>query len=100
MKYVVAWTVRASGSGQENEEATKRMLGMLGKWSPGATVHQFVNRVDGGGGFAVEETDDPAVIARDVAVWSPYLDITVHPVIDVEQSAAILQEGVDFRESV
>lgn len=100
MKYAVSMTVRASGSAKENEAAIKRSLALYEKWTPSATFHQFVTRVDGSGGFAVAETDDPSALARDLAVFSPYLDFVVYPVLDLEQSAGVFAEGVMFRESI
>jgi Domain of unknown function (DUF3303) len=62
MKYVISSTARLNGSGKENEAAMRRGLELYSKWTPPAssTIHQFVGRVDGGGSFAVVETDDPA----------------------------------------
>ncbi|MFZ1175410.1 MAG: DUF3303 family protein, partial [Mycobacterium sp.] len=62
MKYVVAWTYRLNGSAAENEESLRRGLAVFSKWTQpqGTTYHQFVGRLDGAGGFAVVETDNPA----------------------------------------
>jgi hypothetical protein len=98
MKFVLAWRAHAGGSAQENLASMKRSLEVFSKWTPSTTVHQFVSRVDGGGGFAVGESDDPAAIARDCAIFSPYLDFEVHPVLDMEEGAAVLTAAVDFNE--
>lgn len=97
MKYVVAWEVRANAS----EEVQSRSLQVFGKWSPaeGTNFVQFVGRVDGRGGFAVVETDDVALIARDMAVFSAFFDMSVYPVLDIQESAQIAGEAVDFRRS-
>ena len=63
MKYVIEWHPRGGGVAAENLASTKRSLDVLAKWTPGGTMLQFVNRIDGGGGFAVVESDDPAVVA-------------------------------------
>ena len=34
----------------------------------GERTYSFLGRIDGSGGFAVVETDDPALIARDVSI--------------------------------
>jgi hypothetical protein len=99
MKYVLEWTPRAGGSAQENLASMKRSLEVLSKWSPSTTVHQFVTRIDAQGGFAIAETDDPTAVARDCAIFSPYLNFTVYPVIDVEQGAAAFTAAVDFNET-
>jgi hypothetical protein len=100
MKYVVSWTTRSTGSARDNEEAVKRSLAVFAKWSPSTTIHQFLSRVDANGGFAVGETDDLAQLARDFAIFSPYLEFTVYPVVDIEQGARILGEAAGFRDSV
>ncbi len=99
MKYVLQWTGRQGGSAQENLATLKRSLEVLSKWTPSTTVHQFVSRVDGEGGYAVVETDDPAELAKDCAIFTPYVECAVYPVLDIEQGAAVLQAGVDFNES-
>lgn len=99
MKYVLQWTVREGGSAQQNMEAMKRSLEVLSKWTPSTTVHQFVTRVDAEGGFAVGETEDLAALAKDCAIFTPYVAVTMYPVLDIEQGVAILQAGIDFNES-
>ena len=98
MKFVLEWRSRPGASAQDNLASIKRSLEVFSKWTPSTTVHQFVSRVDARGGFAVGESDDPAAIARDCAIFSPYLDFDVHPVIDMEDGAAVLTAAVDFNE--
>ena len=45
--------------------------------SEGTNFLQFVGRVDGRGGFAVIETEDPTLIARGVAIFSPFAEYSV-----------------------
>jgi len=98
MKYVISWEFRPNTT----EEAQARSLQVFSKWSPaeGATFVQFVGRVDGNGGFAVVETDDPALLARDTAIFGAFLDMRVYPVLDIEETARIAGEAVEFRLSV
>ena len=98
MKYVLEWIPRAGGSAQENLASMKRSLEIFSNWSPSTTVHQFVGRVDAQGGFAVMETDDPTTMARDCAIFSPYLNFTAYPVVDIDQGAAALTAAVEFNE--
>ncbi len=98
MKFVLQFTPRAGGSGQENLASMKRSVEVFSKWTPSTTMHQFVSRIDGQGGFAVGETDDPAALAKDCAIFSPYLDCVVHPVIEVQEGVAALTAAVDFNE--
>jgi Domain of unknown function (DUF3303) len=99
MKYVVAWTNRDSGS---TEAGAKRSLSIFSKWSPsaGATFHQFVGRVDGEGGFAVVETDNPTDILRDVSLFAPWLKYEVYPVVDIAEVATLGTEAIKIRESI
>ena len=70
MKYVVMWETRQSTS----EETQARGLQVFSKWSPseGTDFQQFLGRVDGRGGFAVVETSDPALVAKDMATFGPF----------------------------
>jgi hypothetical protein len=97
MKYVVSWQPRSNAT----EENQARSLQVFSKWSPaeGTTYLQFLGRVDGPGGFAVVETDDPALIARDTAIFSAFFDFMVYPVLDIQESARIGGEAVEFRRS-
>ena len=95
MKYVVAWEGRAGTS----EEVQARSLRVFSKWSPaeGNVFLQFVGRVDGRGGFAVVETEDVTLIARDMAIFNAFFDMSVYPVLDIQEIARIGGEAVEFR---
>ena len=98
MKYVIEWHPRAGGVAAENLASTKRSLEVLAKWTPGGTMHQFVSRVDGGGGFAVVESDDPAVVAKDCLIFAPFLEVFAYPVMDMQDAVAVQQQALDFTE--
>ncbi|MGZ4510632.1 MAG: DUF3303 domain-containing protein [Mycobacterium sp.] len=102
MKYVVAWTYRLNGTAAENDESLQRGLAAYSKWSPpqSTTYHQFVGRVDGAGGFAVVETDNPADLVETTSQFATILDYQIYPVIDIAEAAQALQRGVEFREAV
>jgi hypothetical protein len=95
MKYVVAWESRAGAS----EDLQARSLQVFSKWSPaeGTTFLQFVGRVDGRGGFAVVEAEDVTLVARDMAIFTAFFDMSVYPVLDIQESARIGGEAVEFR---
>ncbi len=97
MKYIVSWETRANAS----EEVQARSLQVFAKWSPaeGTNFVQFLGRVDGRGGFAVVETDDVTLIARDMAVFGAFFDMSVYPVLDVQQTAQIVGDAIQFRQS-
>jgi hypothetical protein len=99
MKYVTAWTWRQGGSAKDNEDTIKRVLEMFSKWEPPAstTFHQFVGRLDGGGGFSVTETDNPADIVDVTSIFAPYFDYQIYPVADIAEIAQAAQKGVEFR---
>ncbi|MGZ4595117.1 MAG: DUF3303 domain-containing protein [Actinomycetes bacterium] len=98
MKYVVSWETRQSA----NETVIERSLQVFGKWAPseGTTFLQFLGRADGRGGFAVVETDDPALLARDTAIFGAFFDMTVFPVLEIQESARIGAEAIEFRRSI
>jgi Protein of unknown function (DUF3303) len=94
MKYVVSWQPRPNMT----EEMQARSLQVFEKWSPaeGTNFLQFLGRIDGPGGFAVVETDDPALLALDTAIFSNFFDMTVYPVLDVQEAARIGGEALEF----
>jgi hypothetical protein len=102
MKFVVSWKVRSGASGEGNEAATRRILDVFSKWAPPAdeTFHQFLGRLDGTGGFAVVETDNPDSLAEAPAKFGPYLEFEITPVQDITDTIRILSEGAAFRTSV
>jgi Domain of unknown function (DUF3303) len=102
MKYHVSWKVRAGGSAADNEAASARLLEVFSKWSPpsDATYHQFLGRLDGDGGFAVVETDNPASVLEGPAKFAPWLEFSVIPVLDIMETVPVLNDGIEFRKSV
>lgn len=102
MKFVITWKVRYGGSAAENEASAARAQEVLSKWTPApsATIHQFVVRSDGEGGFAVVENDNLASLALNCFKLSPYVEYAVYPVLDVEEAGGLAQEAIEFRKSV
>ncbi len=102
MKYVTTWKPRFGGSAAENDAGTARLLELYSKWTPSSdiTIHQFVLRADGEGGFLVSEADDPATAAREIAKFSPFLEYTIYPVLEIAEAAGILTEAVEWRKSI
>lgn len=102
MKYVVSWTYRLGGSATENEASSRRGLEVFSKWTPSAstTYHQFVGRLDGSGGFAVVETDNPADLADAPSKFGFIAEYEIYPVVDIAEAMQAFQEGVEFRESI
>jgi hypothetical protein len=102
MKFVVAWKVRSGASAEGNEALVSRTLEIFGKWTPPSdlTFHQFLGRLDGTGGLAVVETDNPDSLGEGAAKFGPYLEYEIIPVTDIAESARLLSEGVEFRKSL
>ena len=101
-KYLVTWTARTGGSGAENEAAVERSLQLFSKWSPpgDSTFHQFLQRLDGNGGAAVVETDNPLSVLEGPSKFGPYFDFQVTPVVDIMDGVSVGQEGIEFRNSI
>ena len=102
MKYVITWKPRYGGSAAENEASVARALEVYSKWTPApdVTIHQFVLRADGEGGFAVTESDNPAAGILEVFKLSPFVEYTIYPVLDIEEAAGLLAEAVEWRKSI
>ncbi len=102
MKYLVSWKARGGGSGRDNEAGVARSLQVFSKWSPpsDATFHQFLTRLDGEGGFAVVESDNPASVLEGPSKFGPWFEFTVTPVLDIMEGVPLFNEGVEFRKSI
>ncbi|MGI5220537.1 DUF3303 domain-containing protein [Nocardia sp. CA-290969] len=102
MKYVVSWTYRWTGTATENEDSIRRALKVFENWKPveSVTYHQMVGRLDGSGGFAVIETDNPLDLADGPKIFGFFADYEVHPVVEIAESVQTIEEGVTFRESI
>ena len=75
---------------------------MFSKWSPpeGLTFHQFLARLDTGGGYAVVETDDAKLLADGPAKFAPWFDFEIVPVVDIMEIVPLAQDAIAFWESV
>jgi Protein of unknown function (DUF3303) len=102
MKFVLSYTERVGGSVQERVAGGEAAQKLLANWAPrdSATIHQWVQRCDGTGGFAVVETDNPADLFSDLAVWAPWLAFEVVPVLDIADATPIAQDALQKARSV
>ena len=98
MKYVVSWEPRPSST----EETLGRSLQVFGKWTPheGSTFKEFLSRVDGRGGFAVVETDDPSLVLKDTALFGSFFDFSVYPVLEIADATVIEMEAAERLASI
>jgi len=85
-----------------SEEAERRNLNVFSNWSPPAeTVFKgFYGFADGGGGFAIIETDSASALARAMAPFIPWLSFTARVILPIEESAQIGGEAVAFRDNI
>jgi hypothetical protein len=102
MKFMVSWTVNTAGSVAEAEADVKRSLQLFSKWSPpeGLKMNEFVERLDGQGGYVICETDDPALLMDGPAKFAVANKFEVVPVMDIMDSLPIAQEAIEFRDSI
>jgi Protein of unknown function (DUF3303) len=100
MKYVLEYTYRDGGSAAENEADAKRAQQLLAKFEPSVDVLQWVDRIDGEGGFSVFESDDPVAMHRDIEIWATMLRFALHPVLDIADAVPAQQEAIEFRDSI
>jgi hypothetical protein len=100
VKFVLTYTFRDGGSLAEREAAGKRGLQLLAKWQPGIEFTEWVDRVDGQGGFVIFESDDSATIMKDIAVWAAMFHFELYPVLDVLEATPIQQQATEFLDSV
>ena len=90
MKYVVSWMVRPTTTVRDSMDALK----VFEKWAPdpAVTFHQFVQRCDGRGGYAVVETDNPGALLRDASMFGGWFDFECQPVMDMMEAAPVSTE--------
>ena len=93
------WTRRP---GSVNQDADARVVALSNNFSPdeNLNVHAWVQRVDGGGGFAIIETDDVAGLTAGVAIFAPDFSFQITPVVEHDKYIASLATAVTFRKSI
>jgi len=53
------------------------------KPTPGLTYIQVLGRIDHHGGFAVFETNDPTAVIKEAAMFQPYFEYEIYPVVEI-----------------
>jgi hypothetical protein len=101
MKFVLAYTTRDGSSAEDNLKSGEAAQKLLANWapSPSGNITEWVQRCDGGGGFAVVQTDNVKDLYRDLAVWSPWLKFEVYPVLDILDATPITDEAIHIASS-
>ena len=102
MKFVLAFTNRPGGSVADTISGAEAAQKLLANWtpSPAATIHQWVQRADGNGGFCVLETDNAGEMFKDLSTWSAWLDFQVYPVLDIMDAIPLSEEALNTAKSV
>lgn len=102
MKFVVGWRGLQGRSAKKRRRDQRRALNAFVKWltPDDQVIHQFVLRVDGGGGFAVIETDRAAGLLESVAKFSPWFEFEVFPVVDVAEAVGALDTAASWLDFV
>jgi hypothetical protein len=85
-----------------SEEGERRSLAVFAKWQPpaGAEFKGFYGYADSSGGVAIIEAESVAALTHTTAPWTPWLRFTVTPILPIEESTAIANEAIAFRDSV
>lgn len=101
-KYLMSWKLRLSGTAQQNHDDGKKLLDTFAKWKMPSDQNflQFLARVDGTGGYAVVETDNPAGLTDAPSKFGTWLEFDVTPVVDIMDNVAVVAAGAEFRESI
>lgn len=93
MKFVTSWIQRPGQTVKDGQDSLK----VFAKWAPDPSItwHQFVERVDGRGGYAVIETDNPAAMLRDAMTFAPWFEFSCEPVVDMLDASPVFTETVE-----
>jgi len=102
VKFVVGWRGLQGRSVKKRRRDQRRALNAFVRWltPDDQVIHQFVVRVDGGGGFAVIETDRAAGLLESVAKFSPWFEFEVFPVVDVAEAVGALDTAASWLDFV
>ena len=102
MKFVITYVERAGGSAAENVASGEAASKLLSNWTPSqaATIHQWVQRCDANGGFAVIETDNGGELFKDLATWTAFSEFHVYPVVDMMDAPALMEQALGIVKSV
>src|ERR1700752_1926629 len=97
MQYLTAWKTRIGTDPDASMAASKKLLDTFSAWDPaedGAKVIMQVSGLSGDHGWNIFEIDDPLKVTKIVAQFLPFLEMTVEPVIPVEDAVPIIAEAV------
>jgi uncharacterized protein DUF3303 len=102
MKFVLSWTALRGTSAKTRRRELRRSLDGFVRWLPpnNLTFREFVVRADGGGGFAVVETDAAADLLDGVARFSPWFEFEVFAVVEIADAVGVLDAAANWLDFV
>ena len=100
VKFVFQWTRRHGiGVTEADLEAERRAFDA---WMPDhrLTLLHFLSRADGRGGMALVELDEPdgKLLGRAPAIFKPWYEFEIIPVMDIPEAVTIDNEAKAFRQ--
>ena len=97
MLFHVAYRYRSA-----DEATAERRLRLFQNWQPphGFEMQAAYTFADGSGGVNIVESDSAAAIAKAAAVFAPYLDFDITPLVSTEDGVAAFEEAIAFHASV
>ncbi len=102
MKYMIHYSTRQIGMNfEENLESSNALTAVFAQWQPeeGMNVLAFVHALDGNKGYMLCETDDAKLVTAFVTKFSAWNDVSVVPVLDIQESVSIILESNEWTES-
>ena len=96
MRFLIEWEWSELRSGEEQQN----VLALFAAWKPPIELSDWSGFADGSGGCLIAETNDPNELAKVTAPWAPWFRFKVRAILPIEQTAATMQEAINFRQSV
>jgi hypothetical protein len=95
MQFHFTWS-RRDGVGEAGDQ---RILEILETYAPagGQTIHMWVERADGNGGYGLIETDDASILASGPPVFAPFYNFDIQLVVQHDEYVEILKTAVASR---
>jgi len=102
VRYMIEYTIRSAGlTHTENFAGAEALLAAFGKWKPedGLTVHAFLSKLAGNGGYVLAESSDPKVIVSFVSKYNFWNEVKVVPVIEVGDAVPVTAASLGWARS-
>lgn len=98
MLFAVSFTPRPGSS----EERDKRTLKLFTNWKPpaGYEFKSLYDYADGDGGIAIVEAASAEALLEAHAVWAPFFEFRIRPIVDSEKAVPIFQKANAWRDTI